>query len=271
MRLFKEFYRFIKHLVNSRRLVFVLAYNQFEKEYLGSYLGIVWAVIRPAVFILVIWLVFTFGIKPGGTLAETNTFILFLLTGMIPWLFFSEAFPKACESIISNEYLVKKVAFSVNVLPLVSILSCIIIHFVLLVFLILIFIIFGYYPSLYWLQLPYYILCSVVLLLGLGWLTAALNVFIRDVSEVVGLIVQFGFWFTPVFWSPDKIPEKYRFILDFNPMAYIIQGYRDIFIKKEWFWEHGGSTSIFIIIVLFILLFGAIVFKRLSPHFGDVI
>ncbi|WP_325148076.1 ABC transporter permease [Francisella philomiragia] len=248
----------------------MLAYNQFKEEYLGSYLGIVWAVIRPAMFILVIWLVFTFGIKPGGNLTETNAFILFLLTGMIPWFFFSEALTKACGSIISNEYLVKKVAFSINILPLVSILSCVIIHFVLVVFLILIFAMLGHYPSIYWLQIPYYMLCTMALLLGLGWLTSALNVFVRDVSEIVGLVVQFGFWFTPVFWSPDKIPEKYRFILDFNPMAYIIQGYRDIFINKVWFWEQSTSTAIFLIMVALILLFGALVFKRLTPHFGDV-
>ncbi|AJI56184.1 ABC-2 type transporter family protein [Francisella philomiragia] len=271
MRLFKEFYRFIKHLINSRRLIFVLAYNQFKEEYLGSYLGIVWAVIRPATFIFVIWLVFTYGIKPGGNLAETNAFILFLLTGMIPWFFFSEAFTKACNSVVSNEYLVKKVAFSVNILPLVSVLSCIIIHFVLLILLILIFALLGHYPSIYWLQLPYYVLCTVVLLMGLGWLTAALNVFVRDTAEIVGLIVQFGFWFTPVFWSPNKIPESCRFILDFNPMAYIIQGYRDIFIEDQWFWQHSLSTTIFLIMTIFILLLGAVVFKRLSPHFGDVI
>lgn len=271
MRIFKEFYRFVRHLINSRRLIFVLAYNQFKDEYLGSYLGVVWAIIRPAMFIFVIWVVFTFGIKPGGSLADSNALVLFLLTGMIPWFFFSESLTKACESIVSNEYLVKKVAFSVNILPFVSILSCIIIHFILLFFLILIFIITGHYPSIYWLQLPYYVLCSVVLLLGLGWLTSALNVFVRDVSEITGLIVQFGFWFTPVFWSPEKIPEKYRFILDFNPMAYIIQGFRDTFIYKVWFWDNSIQTLTFIVSVSITLLAGAVVFKRLTPHFGDVI
>lgn len=271
MRYLKEFHRFIKHLINNRKLLMILAYNDFKEAYLGSYLGIVWAVIRPAVFILVIWIVFSYGIRPGGSSSGNTSFILFLLTGMIPWFFFSEAFSKSCETLVKNQFLVKKVAFSINILPLVSILSCLIIHLILMCFLVLVFVLSGSYPSLYWLQLPYYMLCSIVLLLGLGWLTAALRVFVRDISEVVALIVQFGFWFTPVFWSPEKVPERFRFILDFNPMAYIIQGFRNVFIEKVWFWQQPASTVIFLVMTLFILFFGAIVFKRLTPHFGDVI
>jgi lipopolysaccharide transport system permease protein len=270
VRYFKEFYRFGKHLINSHRLIGILAYNDFKEEYLGSYLGIVWAIIRPATFILVIWLVFTYGIHPGGDEGSSSV-ILFLLTGMIPWFFFSEALTKSCNSVTANEFLVKKISFSVNILPLVAIISCLIIHLVLLLLLVLIFILNGHYPTMYWLQLPYYMLCSVVLLLGLGWLTSAMRVFVKDVTEVVGLIVQFGFWFTPIFWSPDKIPGNYSFILDFNPMAYIIQGFRNTFIDNAWFWSQPTSTLIFLSMTLLILFLGAVTFKRLTPHFGDVI
>lgn len=271
MRYFKEFYRFIKHLINNRKLLAILSHNEFKEEYLGSYLGIVWAVIRPATFIFVIWLVFTYGIRPGGSAQQTSNLVLFLLTGMIPWFFFSEALTKSCKAIESNVFLVKKVSFSVNILPLVSILACLIIHLVLLCLLMLVFILNGHYPNIYWLQLPFYILCSMVLLLGLGWFTAAVQVFVKDMSEIVGLVVQFGFWFTPVFWSPNKFPENLRFILDFNPMAYIIQGFRNTFVDNVWFWQQPNQTLIFLIMVSVILIVGAIVFKRLTPHFGDVI
>lgn len=266
----KEFYRFLKHLRNNYKLLLILAYNDFREEYLGSYLGIIWAIIRPSAFIFVIWLVFTYGIKPGAGITSSSM-ILFLLTGMVPWFFFSEALVKSCNSIVENEFLVKKVAFSVNILPFVSILSCLIIHLILLSLVIFIVILSGYYPDLYWLQIPFYVFCSIMLLLGLGWLISAIRVFVKDIGEVVGLIVQFGFWFTPVFWSPDKVPERFRFILDLNPMAYIIQGFRDSLINKVWFWDHGIATIIFIIMLSFVLFLGALAFKRLTPHFGDVI
>ncbi|MBK2267760.1 ABC transporter permease [Francisella philomiragia] len=270
MRYFKEFYRFIRHLINNNRLILILSYNDFKEAYLGSYLGIVWAVIRPVVFILVIWLVFTYGIRPGGA-GGSSSIILFLLTGMIPWFFFSDAFSKSSEVLIAKSFLVTKVSFSVNILPIVSIMSCFIIHMILIFILFLAFTLAGHYPSIYWLQLPYYLLCSLLLLLGLGWLASALRVFVKDTSEVVALITQFGFWFTPVFWSPQQIPERYRFLIDLNPMAYVIQGFRNTFIEKVWFWQQPVQTIVFMIMVFCIVFFGAIVFKRLAPHFGDVL
>ncbi|QLE78806.1 ABC transporter permease [Francisella sp. Scap27] len=270
MKYLKEFYRFLEHLKNNSKLIAILSYNDFKEEFLGSYLGIVWAVIRPITFILVIWVVFTYGIRPGGS-GGSSSMILFLLTGMIPWFFFSEAFTKSCEAIVANEFLVKKVSFSINILPLISVFSCFIIHLVLIFILMFVFILNGHFPSLYWLQLPYYLFCSVTLLLGLGWLASALRVFVKDTSEVVGLITQFGFWFTPVFWSPEAVPERFRFILDFNPMAYIIQGFRNTFIDGVWFWQQPTQTVIFLLMMIFILFIGALIFKRLTPHFGDVI
>lgn len=266
----KEFYRFIKHIINSRKMLFTLAYNGLKEEFLGSYLGIIWAVVRPGMFIFVIWVVFTFGIRYAGSTGGPP-FILYLLCGMIPWFFFTDSIIKACSCIVSNEFLVKKVSFSVNILPLVSILSCLIVHLILILFLMILVVSNGFYPSIYWLQLPYYIFCSIILLLGLGWFTSAIRVFIKDVSEVVGLVVQFGFWFTPIFWSPYIISEKYRFILNINPMVYIIEGFRDTFLNKVWFWQHTSNTFLFFAMASVVLFFGAIVFKRLSPHFGDVI
>ncbi|WP_035736657.1 ABC transporter permease [Francisella philomiragia] len=264
------FILFIKHLINNRRMIMILAYHDFKDQYLGSYLGIVWAVIQPAAFIGVIWLVFTYGIRPDGAGGSTAV-ILTLLTGMIPWFFFAEGLTNSCSSIVANKFLVKKVSFSVNILPVVAVLSCLIIHLVLVLFIMLLFILTGSYPDLYWLQIPYYIICTILLLVGLGWLTSAARVFVKDIEQLITLLVQFGFWFTPVIWLPEKVPERFRFLLDLNPMVYIIQGFRDSFVQHIWFWERPASTLVFLIILSLILLFGATTFKKLTPHFGDVI
>ena len=126
-------------------------------------------------------------------------------------------------------------------------------------------------PSIYWLQAPYFIACTVFLVLGISWLTSAFRVFIKDVGNFITVIIQIGFWATPIFWSRDLVPEKYEYIIEFNPMAYIINGYRDTFINHVWFWENGAVTFYFWGIVAIILVVGIIVFKRLRPHFGDVL
>ncbi|RXJ85289.1 ABC transporter permease [Arcobacter sp. CECT 8985] len=270
MRYIKEFFRFLNHIRNSRKLLFTLAYNDFKQQYLGSYLGILWAVIRPALFIGVIWFVFTVGFKSRPT-DDGTPFVLWLLCGMIPWFFFSEAVNKGMSAIVSNAYLVKKVAFRVSILPLVKVLSSLGIHIVLVCLLIIAFLLNGFFPTIYWLQLPYYIVCTVILTLGLGWLTSSLRVFIKDVGEIIGVVIQFGFWLTPIFWSFKIIPLKYHYLVKLNPMVYVVEGFRNTFISKVWFWQNINDTVQFWIITIVFLILGSIVFKRLRPHFGDVL
>jgi len=110
-----------------------------------------------------------------------------------------------------------------------------------------------------------------MLVLGLGWLTSALRVFIKDIGEMVGIVVQFGFWLTPIFWSIDIIPEKYQTLIKLNPMFYIIDGYRNTLLNNTWFWLDGNTTVYFLTFTGITLMVGAITFKRLRPHFGDVL
>lgn len=270
IRLVKEFYRFLKHIAESRKLMYTLAYNDFREQYLGSYLGVFWAVLRPLLFILVVWFVFGFGFK-ARPVTEDVPFFLWLLCGFIPWFFFADAVNKSMNAVVGNAYLVKKVAFRVSILPLVRIFSSLFIHAIFIVILIIAFLLSGYSPSIYWLQLPYFIFCTIVLVLGIGWLTSALRVFIKDVGEIIGVIIQFGFWLTPIFWEIKTIPLPYRLYLKINPMFYIIDGYRDTFITHTWFWEQFKIMPYFLITTSVLFIVGAITFKRLRPHFGDVL
>ena len=144
-------------------------------------------------------------------------------------------------------------------------------HLFLLLLLTIIVILYGYYPTWYWLQLPYFVFWSVVLVLSIGWLTSSLRVFIKDINELVGVILQFGFWLTPIFWSIEMVPERYQFIVKLNPMFYIIDGYRNTFINQVWFWEQGSETLYFLATTAVLFVTGSVVFKRLRPHFGDVL
>ena len=270
MRYIKEFFRFLKHIYSSRELLLTIIKNDFRKQYLGSYLGLIWAFIQPLTFIVVIWFVFEIGFRAGPT-TDGTPFFLYLTTGMIPWFFISSAFTSGTNSIVANSFLVKKVSFRVSILPLVQIGSALIIHLALVGFLIGAFLLYGYMPTIYWLQLPFYMLCSIVLLLGLSWLTSAIRVFVKDVGNFIGVLMQIGFWATPIFWSIDMIPASYQWILKLNPAFYIVDGYRNTFIYETWFWENQNLTLYYFGLTIFCLAFGAIVFKRLRPHFGDVL
>jgi ABC-type polysaccharide/polyol phosphate export permease len=126
-------------------------------------------------------------------------------------------------------------------------------------------------PGVYTLQLIYYLAAMFFLLLGLGWITSSTSIFVQDVSNIVMIITQFGFWLTPIIWNITRIPEKYRWIIKLNPMCYIVNGYRDSLIYKIPFWSKPYETIYFWFFTLMVLLIGVVVFRRLKPHFGEVI
>ena len=266
---FKSFVGFFVDIFSNRRLLCSLAKNDIKVRYLGSYLGILWAFIQPLVTICIMWFVFSVGFK--STPVDNFPFILWLVAGMIPWFFISDAVGTAANSVVENSYLVKKVVFRVSLLPLIKILSALFIHGFFLVFLLFMFIIYGYYPTVYAIQIIYYLLATICIVTGLSFVTSAVVVFMRDFGQVVSMILQFAFWGTPIFWSINMIPASYRVILKINPFYYIIDGYRDALIYHKWFWQHPGLTLYFWLFTIAAFIVGAILFKKLKPHFADVL
>ncbi len=269
MSLLKQFFNFFSDTLKSRKLMFELAKKDFRAKYLGSYLGILWAFVQPTITILIFWFVFQVGFK--SVPVDNFPFILWLLCGMVPWFFFSEAINSATNAVIENSYLVKKVVFRVSILPIIKIISSLFIHLFFIVFLFFMFIFYGYKPSIYNFQVIYYLAATVILVLGTSWLTSSLVVFLKDVGQIVGMLLQFGFWMTPIFWSLKIVPERYQSILKLNPVYYLVEGYRDSLIYHTWFWEHRYLTLYFWFIAITMFITGAIAFKRLRPHFADVL
>jgi len=110
-----------------------------------------------------------------------------------------------------------------------------------------------------------------VFALGFGWAVSALNVFVRDVGQIVAVIIQVGFWATPILWDISIMPLKVQMIFKLNPMFYIVQGYRESFIYFSPFWRHPYQTLYFWVVAVTILVIGALIFKKLKPQFADVL
>ena len=267
--MFRNFINFLLDLYRNRSLILQLTARDFKTRFLGSYLGLLWAFIQPMVTILIFWFVFEVGFKsaPVGDFP----FILWLITGIIPWFFIADTLSSATNCIVENSFLVKKVVFRVSMLPIVKLLTALVIHLFFVVVIFAFFMAYGIWPTLYSLQVFYYGFAMIVMLLGLSWLTSALVIFLKDVGQIVAMCLQFGFWLTPIFWSLQMIPEKYHVFLKLNPVYYIIQGYRDSFIHNIWFWEHPVYTAYYWLFTAIIFVLGAVVFSRLRPHFADVL
>lgn len=258
----------VKNIKNNKKLIFNLAKNDFKTKFAGSYLGIFWAFVQPVVTILLYWFVFQVGFRSGNM--DEFPFVIWLTAGLVPWFYFSEAWTGASNCLLEYSYLVKKVVFNIDVLPIIKVISALFVNLFFIIFFIILCSVYGYYPTVYAVQIIYYIICEIALVMALSYITSAIMVFFRDLGQLLNIMLQIVMWMTPIMWHHDML-GGYQFILKFNPIYYIVEGYRSSMLSHEWFWDSPVWTLYFwgLVVVLFVI--GNRVFEKLKPHFADVL
>jgi len=258
-------------LYQSRHLIWKLARNDFKKRYAGSYLGAVWAMVQPVVTVAMYYVVFDVIMGTGNAMVPDKPYVLFLTAGLVPWFYFNEALNNGTNALLEYNYLVKKVVFKISVLPIIKIIAATFIHVFFVLVMLVIAAIYGYYPSVYMIQLVYYSFCLFVFVLGLCYSTCAIMVFFKDIAQIISILLQIGMWATPILWDVNTLSPTVQMIVKINPLVYIVNGYRTAIFEKQWFWEDFYSTMYFWIVTVVVFGVGALVFKRLKVHFSDVL
>jgi len=267
-RIINEPIDFVKQIIKNRYLILELTKRDFCTKYIENIFGLLWAIIDPLVFILILWFVFT-ALRAGQHMEVP--FITYLILGLVANNMFSGILGQATNGIKSYSFLIKEVNFRIAILPIVKVLSELILHFIMILISVIILMINGIFPTLYFFQLIYYIIAASLMLTGITWGTASIKFFFPDISKIIEIINRFMLFFTPIFWDINSFPEKYRFILKLNPLFYIVQGYRESLLFNKGFWESPLLSAYFWLLTFFFLFSGAFVFKKLRPHFADVI
>lgn len=254
--------------------VLFLAKNDFKAKFAGSYLGILWAFVQPVMSVLVYWFVFEVGFRAGASTGYP--FVLYLVTGIVPWFFFSDALSGGTNALLEYDYLVKKVVFKIEILPFVKVISALFVHLFFIVFTVLLLCLYGYYPHAAFVQIFYYLCCNIVLVLGLSYLCSAVCVFFRDLKQIINIIVlQLGMWMTPIMWDAKSMLADHPTILNLiklNPMYYIADGFRDAMLFGRFaIGEKLLWTLYFWGFAVAVMGIGLYVFKRTKVHFADVL
>jgi len=262
----------VTHLWRQKRNLLTLIKGDFSQNYLSSYLGFAWAIIGPVVSLAVMAVVFQFGFKSPAIDQRGIPFAAWLACGMVPWFYFSDGVLSGTSSILSYGFLVRKATFQIGYLPAVRLCALAVIHLALMCFFLGILLYFHIFPSLYWLQWFYYFPLMFLFLLGFAWATSSIMLFIPDIGNFFGIVLSIGFWVTPLGWNHTMLPTEYQWIFTVNPAYYITQGYRDTFVEQFWFWQRPLAEHLFFFGWLVVVLcVGAATFKKLRPHFADVI
>ena len=211
------------------------------------------------------------GLK-AGTVSD-YPFVLYLVSGIVPWFFFQDALNGGTNALIEYNYLVKKVVFKISILPIVKIISALFVHVFFVVFALILCACYGYTPSLYTLQIIYYSICTFLLVLGLVYATSAIVIFFRDLTQIISIFLQVGVWLTPIMWDINMLSSHPWLIKLFklNPMYYVVTGYRDSMLGHVGIWNHASWTIYFWVVTILLFGLGSVIFKRLKPHFADVL
>lgn len=274
------YYKFARTLWQNKKLLIQLSVNDFKKKFVSSYLGSVWGFIMPLIQILTFWFVWEVGFKSKpveilsatGDLLRVCPYVLWMIAGIIPWFFIADSILSGTSVFLEYGFLVKKIVFKIELLPFVKVLSAFYVHIFFVALLFIAFIFRGYPITIYSIQIIYYIICTFLLLFSLTLLFSTLNVFIRDVGQIVSVIIQIGFWFTPIGWMLEStVHGPMAILFKLNPFYYIVAGYRDALVYQRWFWETPALTCYFWIFVMFVMLGSIKTYNRLKLHFADLI
>ncbi len=227
-------FHFLKKIYIQRGLIRSFVMRDLRARYVGSFMGFFWSVIHPIVLLVSYTFVFSviFGVRPLPD-SGTASFPLFLFCSILPWLFFQDTLQRSSTVVIDNANLVKKTLFPTEILPLTVLLAGLVNHAIgFAILLVVILLTLGKISAVI-LLLPVYLLVLMLFTLGLAWLVASLNVFVRDVSQVLSVILTFWFWFTPIFYSPERFPSGFLFLVRWNPMAHVVTAYRDCLLRMR--------------------------------------
>lgn len=251
-----------KNLYNYRELLKTNIKKEVRGKYKNSFLGVLWSFLNPLLQIVVYAIVFQLILKN-----PQENYAIFICCGLIPWTYFSSAISRSAFTMVENGNILKKVYFPREILP-ISIVTSETVNFLISTIIILGFVIFGGLGiSKYIIFYPLVLLAQYLLLIAISFIVSSISVYVRDLQHLIGVALQLLFYAAPIVYSPEVIPQEYQWILTYNPMAYIINGYRDIFYYQTM----PDIASIFGLIAISIVLcvIGYLIFNKLQKGFAE--
>jgi len=257
-----------RDLWRYRELFLILAWRDLAVRYKQTAVGVVWAVVRPFLTMLILTVIFSriARLNPPGDVP----YALFVMAGMLPWQFFSTSLSESSNSLIGNSNLISKVYFPRLIVPAGSVITSFVDFLITLALLAAMMVWFRFAPDWRMLTLPLFMALAFGAAFGAGLWLCALNVEYRDFRYIIPFVVQFGLYVSPVGFGSGQVPEKWRLLYSLNPMVGVIDGFRWALLRgEEVLWWPGLLTSLALTLVLCVS--GIWYFRKMEKTFADVI
>lgn len=251
-----------KNIYNYRELLKNNVKKEIRGKYKNSALGVVWTFLNPLLQLLVYALIFPLILK-----TTQPYYIVFVCVGLVPWTFFTTSVAQSAWTIIANGNIVKKVYFPREILPL-SVVTSAMVNFLISTIIIVAFcIVYGLGLTKYIIFFPVILLVQYILQLGIAFVLSAATVYFRDLEHFIQIVLQVMFYATPIVYSVETIASPFKAILNLNPMAHIINGYRSIFYYQTM--PDIKALGIVFILSVILCIAGYFIFRKLQKGFAE--
>ena len=251
-----------KGLYDYRELIKTSVKKDIGGKYKHSFLGVLWSFVNPLLQIIVYAIVFPLIMKNN-----IEYYVVFMVCGLIPWNYFSTVINRASFTMIENGNIIKKVYFPREILPLSVVMSETVTFMISTIIIIGFVIGYGLGITMNILFYPILLIIQFALLLGISLFVSSITVYFRDLQHFIGVLLQLFFYATPIVYSVDVIPENFTWIFKFNPMTYIIEGYRDIFYYQTI--PEIGTLLVVFLIGIILCITGYVLFNKLQKKFAE--
>ena len=261
----------IQDHIKYRKQIWKLAKNDLVKAYKGSVLGWLWAIIRPMITLTIYWFAFSFGLRSGQPV-EGYPYFLWLMAGMIPWYYMRSLLSGGASCLRRYTYLITKIKYPIATIPTFVNISNFLTHILLVVFMMGLYILFGFMPTIYWLQIPLF-MCMAFLFFNCWALFAGvISAISRDFLNLVRSVTLAFMWLSGIFYDVNSMSnELIRDIMLFNPITIIVNGFRNSLIYEQWFWETPVEMRNYLIVTSIMLILGVWAYKKLRKDIPDVL
>lgn len=253
-----------------RHFILTSIRNDLRTRFARSKLGATWMILQPlaqgAIYAVVLARVL--GSKLPG-INNQYAYVIYLLAGLVGWTLFAEMITRCLTIFVDNTSLLKKMVFPRICLPLIVAGSCLLNNLFLLVATLLIFALVGHFPAWMWLWLPILTVITLMFGLALGLILGVLNVFVRDVAQVMNVVLQLWFWLTPIVYFINILPGHFALVLRLNPMYAICSSYQQVLLWGHL--PHLRTLGVIVVVSLVLLAAGMFLFRRASPDMVDVL
>jgi ABC-2 type transport system permease protein len=259
-------------LYDRRWLVKYMAQREMSRGYRGSYLGLVWSFLSPLLMVVLLTVIFSevVGIRFREVTGDSSlNYGLYVYCGLIPFLTYSQAVSQGVNVIRRNRNLVQGVVFPLEILPVTTVIASLVQSLIGVGALMVIFAVLEHQVHWTVVLLPLVLVPQLLFTVGLCYLMAVAGAYVPDVREALKAVVRATFFITPIIWPISRMPEDWRFLVDYNPLAILVEAYRDLILEGELPSGMGYSYLFLLGLALFVL--GFVVFNRVKHNFADLI